>query len=284
MLFFYILVFIAIVLAFVYLLLRNKLTTEVPKGFPQKGKIDRSIAGQKPLVVCAGDSITHGNTGVNYVEILEKGLPQYCFINAGRNADLTYTLLDRLDLIIEYQPDIVTVLIGTNDINSSMGQSQLKRYRDLKKIESDIVPTFESFQKNYTKIVKRLKTETKAKIAIASLPVISEDLMHEANQKADLYSSFIKELAQQENIGYLEVRETMKAYLIAHPKTLRYSYEDYYKLLNLSAMKHYVLGHSWDKISESIGNDLTQDNLHFNTLGATMIAELVQKFINNSNK
>jgi lysophospholipase L1-like esterase len=47
----------------------------------------------------------------------------------------------------------------------------------------------------------------------------------------------------------------------------------------LSVIKHELLGQNWDKIGLSHGMDLTQDNLHFNTRGAAMIASLVEKWL-----
>jgi len=42
------------------------------------------------------------------------------------------------------------------------------------------------------------------------------------------------------------------------------------------------LGQDWDKICLSHGMDLSQDNLHFNTRGAAMIASLVEDWLKKS--
>jgi lysophospholipase L1-like esterase len=281
MLVLYVLSIIVVVILLIYWTLRRKVLNHLPKRFPQLGHTDHPDAGGRQIVLCAGDSITHGNVGANYVEMLENWLPsdQYYFINAGRNADLTYTLINRLDSIIACQPDILTLLIGTNDINASMLETRRKEYEKLNKITVGTYPNFESFKQNYSLIIKRLKTETKAKIAIASIPIMSEDLQHPVNKRADEYSDFIKQIAEREQVTYLPVREQMKDYIENHPKKLKYSYEQTYKIMNICVLKHYLFGQSWDEICAANGNDLTQDNLHFNTRGATMIGLLVKKFI-----
>lgn len=233
------------------------------------------------MVVLAGDSLTHGNVSANYPDLLEKWLPQsdYLFYNAGRNADLTYTLLRRLDDIIACRPHFVVLLIGTNDVQATMGPSTLKHYRNLRRIEPDDQPSFDSFVANYRQIIRRLKAETGARLALLSLPPITEDLSHEANRRADRYSEAIRQLAETEGLDYLPIRETMKAYLDAHPKSYRYRHDQTYWLLNLAVARHYLLGHSWDKICMDNGNDLTFDNLHLNTRGAAIIATQVEHWI-----
>jgi lysophospholipase L1-like esterase len=258
-----------------YLWLRHKVLHHVPENYPAPSRV---VPG-KAVVVCAGDSITHGNTGANFVAMLAQQRPDLQFFNAGRNADLTYTLLNRLDDVIGMRPDVVTVLIGTNDVQATMGQDKLEVYRQIGRIAPDVVPTFESFQANYQTIIRRLRSETHARIAVASLPIIGEDLAHEANRRADRYSLFIRELAEAEQLTYLPVREAMTAYLRAHKPTCppKYDYDQARLLLTYSVARHYLLGQSWDKICHSHGNQLTQDMLHFNSVGAGLIAGEVAK-------
>lgn len=256
-----------------YFWLRHKILHHVPEKYPAP---ERKMPG-KPTVVCAGDSITHGNTGANYVDLLAQHFPDLQFFNAGRNADLTHTLLTRLDDVIRMAPDVVTVLIGTNDVNATMGTQQLREYRRINRIGPDVTPSFVQFQTNYRQLVQRLRTETSAQIAVASLPVMGEDLTHEVNRRADQYSTFVKELAQEQGLTYLPVREAMKAYLAQFPPERPHRYEQARQLLTLSAARHYLLGESWDRICARHGNRLTQDMLHFNTTGATIIADVIAK-------
>jgi len=263
-----------------FMFLQRKITHHRPQNFPQKGEVPHSAAKGKIAVTCIGDSITHGNVSANYVDMLRRWLgDDYYFYNAGVNSDLSYTILTRLDEIIATQPAYIMLLIGTNDVNGTVSNLSLDRYRKFKKIAADKTPSFEDYQQNYTEIVRRLKTETKAQIAVLSLPIMGEDLHNEANQKADRYSVFVQEIAQREGVTYLPLRERMKKFLEEHPKRLKYQYSDTIKLMYFSVLRHEVLGHSWDKICLSHGMDLTQDNLHFNTRGAAMIASLIEKWI-----
>ncbi|MCU0338704.1 MAG: SGNH/GDSL hydrolase family protein [Spirosomaceae bacterium] len=280
MLIFYILVALLVAIVVLYQYLKRKISHHRPTYFPTSHTTPHPDAAGRVVVTCAGDSITHGNVSANYVDMLRRWFgASYFFYNAGVNSDLSYTLWGRLDAVIATQPQYLTVLIGTNDVNGTVSKASLARYREFKKIKPEITPNFEDYQQNMTQIVRRLKQETQAKIALLSLPIMGENLQNEANQKADKYSDFIKQLAQNEGVDYLPLRERMKAFLEAHPKKLKYEYDATTKLLYFSIIRHELLGHSWDKITMSHGMDLTPDNLHFNTRGAAMIASLVEKWL-----
>ena len=112
-----------------------------------------------------------------------------------------------------------------------------------------------------------------------SLPVLGEDLAHEANQKADKYSEFVKQLATAEQLIYLPVREKQKDFLQNNPQPLKHTFEKTYKLLNFSVINYYLLGKNWDEISTKHGFQLTPDNLHQNSIAGGMITDLVKDAI-----
>ncbi|GGD77827.1 esterase [Emticicia aquatilis] len=229
--------------------------------------------------MCFGDSNTHGNVSYNWVNDLSSQLTGYQVFNAGINSDLTYTLLRRIDDVVACKPNFITILIGTNDVNSTMSKVMEKRCQDLGRISKDTSPNFEDFKKNYIEIIRQLKAKTQAKIAVMSLPVMGEDLAHEANQKADKYSEFVKQLASDAQLIYLPVREKQKEFLQKNPQPLKHTFEETYKLLNYSVISYYLLGKSWDEISAKHGFQLTPDNLHQNSIAGGMIRDLVMASI-----
>lgn len=62
-----------------------------PRAFLDTGK----PRGEGPLVVCAGDSITHGHASYPYVDLLRERLggDGFTFVNAGVNGELSYNLV-----------------------------------------------------------------------------------------------------------------------------------------------------------------------------------------------
>lgn len=266
---------IALILGLIYAWLYRKVSKHIPENYPN-AQNRLQINPSKKVLVCFGDSNTHGNVSYNWVNDLSSQLTDYQVFNAGINSDLTYTLLRRIEDVITCKPDFITILIGTNDVNSTMGKVMEKRYQDLGRVSKDTSPNFEDFKKNYIEIISQLKAKTQAKIAVMSLPVMGEDLTHEANQKADKYSEFVKQLASDEQLIYLPVREKQKEFLQKKPQPLKHKFEETYKLLNYSVISYYLLGKSWDEITTKHGFQLTPDNLHQNSIAGGMIRDLVK--------
>ena len=274
MTFLIILLFLLLILGGIYTWLYRKVSKHIPENYPND-KNRQQIDHQKKVLVCFGDSNTHGNVSYNWVNDLTLQLPDYQVFNAGINSDLTYTLLHRIADVIACQPDYITILIGTNDVNATMNIKMEKRYQRLGRIDKNTSPNFEDFKKNYTEIIRQLKHQTKAKIAVMSLPVMGEDLMHEVNLRADKYSEFILQLADSEQLTYLPVREKQKEFLKKNPRKLKHTFEETYKLLNFSVINHYILGKSWDEITAKHGFQLTPDNLHQNSIAGGIIRDLI---------
>jgi lysophospholipase L1-like esterase len=163
--------------------------------------IKSSVDNAPTLVYTAlGDSLTAG-VGVENFEQSYPYLLAKKFAGSGSNINLhpqAYPGARTSDLIRDFltpaindKPDIVTVVIGVNDVHGFVSQAQ--------------------FTKNYQLILNRLKKETKAKIYAVSIPYIGSDSLlifpynlyfkHETEQ----YNKIIKKLAQEDGIQYVDL-------------------------------------------------------------------------------
>ena len=147
-----------------------------------------------------GDSLTAGVGVDDYRKSYPYLLAQYFAGN-----DYQITLKDRAvpgaktkDLLsgllpgtINDDPDIVTVLIGVNDIHGEISQKD--------------------FKDNYDNILKRLTTETKAKIYVINIPFIGADNIllppynYLFNKRTREYNIIIQELALKYNVKYIDL-------------------------------------------------------------------------------
>ena len=234
-------------------------------------------------VVCFGASLTAGTVSFNYLELLvaRPSLADFEFINHGVNGDLAWNGLERLDRVIADRPDFVTILIGTNDVNATMSERNALRYKAFNHLPTE--PSLTWYECTLGTIVKRLKQETQAHLALLSLAVIGEDLDHEGNRKVFLYNEAIRRVASQENIAYLPLHERMVAYLHDHEAERaqlppRLEYRD--GLHNTgNALALHSTGLSWDEVSRRNGLLITTDGLHLNSIGAGMIADLIEGWL-----
>ena len=234
-------------------------------------------------VVCFGASLTAGRVSFDYLELLRArpALADYRFVNRGVDGDLVWNGLQRLDEVINDQPDAVTILMGTNDVNATMSERNRLRYLSFNHLPQD--PTLPWYEENLRAVIARLKQETHARIVLLSLAIIGEDLEHEANRKIDLYNEVVRRVAHDEKLDYLPLHERMVTYLHEHEAERaqlppRLEYRD--GLTNVgNAVALHASGLSWDEVSHRNGLQLTTDCLHLNSVSAGMIADLIEGWL-----
>ncbi len=231
------------------------------------------------IVVCVGDSLTHGTVSCNYVDLLSKrlGPKGYTFINAGINGELSFNVLQRLDRVIQCNPDYVTILIGTNDSNWSA--TETNRREAVKEWNLRNQPSPEDYRRNLLEIISRLKSRTHAKIALLSLPPITEDMNHYRFKHSLKFNEIIREVARKEHVAYLPLHETMRPIIENHKSHPRFKFKDKEYIGYLAFVQHNLLGMSWDEISKWNGFLLLTDYLHLNCRSAGMICDLIEGFI-----
>ena len=165
--------FLLVAFVGVYVHLRRKVTSHIPNNFPNEENRSLLVKNKK-IIVCFGDSNTHGNVSYDWVSDLINDLPNFQTFNAGLNSDLSFSLLKRVEDVIACNPDFITILIGTNDINAAYAKKSLKRYISTGKISKNEIPNLTTFEKNLTKIVEIFQLKTKAKIALMTLPLMGK--------------------------------------------------------------------------------------------------------------
>ena len=229
-------------------------------------------------VVCLGDSLTRAQVSVDYIGMLTDRTAGRCaFTNAGVNGDLAYNALQRLDPVIEMQPDVVTVLIGTNDANASLSEKNVRMMTKMKKLP--IRPTLDWYRENLTAIVERLAKETSARIGLLSLPVLGQDLRSVPVGRAAEYSEVVRQTAEMYGVAYLPLYERQLEHLRSTGRRSGIAFTDGKTLSSRAAMQHFILRRSFDDISRRRGLELTTDFIHQNTRGATMIADVITDFL-----
>lgn len=255
----------------------QRLPDNNPGSYLARGVASR----QRPVVVCAGDSITHGRVSVNYVDILARrpALQGYVFINAGINSELAYNLRLRIDEIIRCDPAVITILIGSNDAEASLTEECARRA--ISEMNLPRKPDREWFRENLTALCSKLKAGTKARIALLSIPPIGEEPGSDAYRRATEYSRIIRDVAAEQKVDYLPLNETMSRGIEGRGVVPELRYEGYSEMpLYLVLAQHYLLRKSFDEISEGYRFLYLTDLLHLNTRGATAVADLIEEYIN----
>ena len=101
----------ALAAAFFYV---SKIISNPPKGRAEEYLKTKEYKNKK-IIACIGDSLTHGNIGQSWVDYLREEFPNDVFLNEGINGNTAWQVLQRLDPILQCTPDLIILMIGTND-------------------------------------------------------------------------------------------------------------------------------------------------------------------------
>lgn len=259
----------------------HRSATKYPDNSP-KAFLESESSADGKVVVCIGDSITHGRVSFNYVDELSAMYrsKNYSFINAGINTELAYNVRQRLDEIIRCNPDFITILIGTNDVLATLNEKNAARFA--KVMNLPVTPDKKGYTENLIEIINRLKQETHAKIAVLSLPPVTEAKAHAGYQRAIEYSAAIKNIARQKNVTYLALNESMVESIQKGTPKENANYKGGENTVMYQAIfSHYILRKSWDNIADDNGFLFLTDNIHLNKRGAGIVVQLINGFLEN---
>ena len=238
------------------------------------------INNDKPVVVCCGDSITHGHIGYDWVSSLRDKDDSKIYINAGINADLTWNLNQRLDDIIKHNPDYITILIGTND---AIGSQPVKLIQDYYIQTKNLpqVPSIKWFEEQIEIFVKKVKENTSAKIAITTLPWLGEQKDASVINVIKNHNKIIKRIAVQYDLFILDLFSKFKEQ-IASNDSIPYTTSELRRLRGLRAViLYYIFGWSWTKIGKKYKLKLLCDHIHLNEKGGDLMEQLAKEFLSS---
>jgi lysophospholipase L1-like esterase len=231
------------------------------------------------IVVCLGASIVRGQVSYSFVNLLDQRMAEagFQFINAGVAGDQAYNVAMRLDSVIDYQPDFVIILVGTNDVTATLSPTLARISRLTGRFPQP--PSIEFYKYNMLRIINMLKEKTSAKIALVSLPVLGEDLESMTNHCIKDYNALLKEIADGEQVSYLPVYERQEEYLRKVQQSRGRPYESGAMLSIKALARHYLLRQSFDEISRKHHFLLVTDGIHMNSRGAAFIADEIESFL-----
>ena len=269
---------IIFIVAFLYV---SSIIATLPKGraihFTEK---DNSETGQ--VVACIGDSLTHGNIGDCWVDSLRQEFTNDKFLNEGINGEVTWQVHQRLEPILACKPDIVTIMIGSNDVMASFDKNSGERYKNNNKLPE--IPTFERYKELLPELIDRLKTVPK--IAICTLPPVGEYKDSSINNHINKFNEFIRLTAFDKNITLLPVSDLIWTELDNRTYPLKNDYDpNIFPIIRRifgGIFHHYIFKKSWHSISKSKGQWVLFDQVHLNERGAGVVFNLVRKYISSN--
>lgn len=190
-----------------------------------------------------GDSITDAKRDRNDPHDMGNGYPKYAsamiadafgqidfeFINLGIGGNRSDDLLDRMQSdIIDVSPDIVSILIGINDVwhRHSYGKEM----------------TDEQFEANYRTILERIRKETHAKILMIAPFLLYTPDKESWRDEVERITAIVRRLATEYADAYLPMDELFAQVLPSAPIPTYYSEDGVHPNAEGSALiaEHYL--------------------------------------------
>ena len=235
-------------------------------------------------VACVESSSTAGKgQAFNWIIELEQR-PQnqrFAFRNFGIGGDLSFNVLERLPQVLDCRPRIAVVAIGNNDVLALASPKARRFYRIVKRLPHN--PSAAWFRENLGAIARGLKDSGRATVALCSLPPMGEDqtssepFQRELNRRSGQLNAMIKDIAQEESVGYIGLNEAMSAQLSGSPRRALtgFRFLPFYR----DAFRTLALRKTPDQVASLNGWCFHSDGIHLNSRGGLILADLVQAFI-----
>ena len=269
---------ITVATAFFYV---SRIISLPPKGRAVDYLICKSKNNQR-VIACIGDSLTHGNIGVSWVDQLRKEFPSDIFLNEGINGDVVWQVHQRLEPILKCNPDVIILMIGSNDAMASFDSNSGKRYKRNNNLPD--IPSFQGYQKLLSELLNQLSNVNK--VLLCTLPPIGENKDSQINQHVNQFNDFIAKIAQEKNLSLLPVSENLWSDLAMR----EFPYINDYKPNSIPLLRriyggvihHYIFKQPWDKIARSKRQWLLFDQIHLGERASNIVFKLVKNAISKN--
>ena len=231
------------------------------------------------VIACIGDSLTHGNIGVSWIEQLRKEFPSDIFLNEGINGDVIWQVHQRLEPILNSKPDAVVLMIGSNDVMASYNSKSGERYKRNNNLLD--IPTFQSYQKLLLELLDKLISVDK--VFLCTLPPLGEIKDSQVNQHVNKFNDFIRKTAQERDLSILPVSESLWSDLALREFSCINDYNPnsipLMRRIYGGVMHHYIFKQPWDKIAKSNRQWLLFDQIHLGERAANIVFKVVKNAI-----
>jgi lysophospholipase L1-like esterase len=230
--------------------------------------------------LCAGDGLTEGTHGENYVERVGKALYQGWaglegeVVNAGRAGDTVKSLLTRIDEPLDrYQPQWVVLAVGGNDVwipwltHRSFGWLLWSRYRRIK-LGQTPTTDLDRFAALYRALVDKVQ-QAGADALVCTTNPIGERISSPLNRQLARLNGVIKHVAVDRQVPVADVWQAFVHELAPLPKPRSYVPGEW---LFTWLDRRRLRSTSPDRISQRRRLHLTFDGRHLNSRGADLWA------------
>jgi lysophospholipase L1-like esterase len=263
----------------------------------------RAQGRRRPVLVCLGDSLTHGNCSASITPEIPSKLcqtlgmapPKYgdvfvdplWIVNCGQNSITSHTILnERLNKALGCHPDFILLWIGTNDVRAIYKRSWAKEVVRTNHLPQE--PTLEQLERNLKNILDFIRQSSPmVQIGICTLPPMGEDLKAPANKVVRAANDIIERVAAAhgERCAVIPVFSRLESILEKTRRSWNTPSVDFffYISLILNPLFLAIPFLSWNKLSAPFSHKVLSDGLHLNENGRDEVVDLVVTWLMQTN-
>jgi len=219
-------------------------------------------------LVFLGNSLVEGSYGGNFVAGVARRLPKHTIINAGHGGNTIINLLNRLDSVLELNPDGIFVMCGGNDAISYSQPETRNYYRRAQKVPGGVV-TPDMFARYYRDLLTHIQLAHVQ--AWVGLPPIEYNPEVVATLKQ--YNELARDAADSLNIPVLDLfAHFVPEHVPPRPPLNR-------DFINRIGQRMRSGWSDYDAERQRGGFTFTFDGIHFTPEAAERAADLIVEFL-----
>jgi len=289
--------FLATALSFITLEAVSAPPANGPRHF---ARFVRYHARRRPVLVCLGEGLTHGNCSASITPEIPSSLCQTLglppptekifsdplwVLNCSQNCITTHTILnERLNAALNCHPDYILLCIGTNDMLAIYNKAFAKCITSINELPQD--PTMQIFEKNLCGILSFIqKSSPLVQIGVCTLPPMGENLKSAANQVIRQANDIIYKVTSscEDKVTVVPVYEKFEA-ILEKKRRGGLPVDLFFPVaLFMNPLYHVLPFFTFNMLSAPFGHSLLSDGLHLNENGRDEMVELVVEWLVKKN-
>jgi lysophospholipase L1-like esterase len=169
---------------------------------------------------------------------------------------------------VRHNPDVVTVLVGLNDIGTTSPEISTRGYyRTVKRMLRRIDVRY--YAAVYRRIIAMLRERTHARIVLCTLTTLGENPNDPIQPYIDSYCNVIRALAVQEGLALVDLRRAFWAAITNDPRKVK-PYTIWRPIFDGFSIGY--RGETYTSIGMRRGYQLLCDGAHLSDVGADLVA------------
>ncbi len=228
---------------------------------------------QGSLLLCLGDSITHGRIGADWVgRLRQEHGGALAVVNGGVNGELVWNVRQRAQTAMALRPDFTVLMIGTNDVMAADRPDRARGYERSNRLPQS--PTLAWSIAELAALTAELKLAC-PRVALCTIPPLGDDPSAPAEALVREYNGRLGSVARAAGVELIDIHAALCALEPGGGRAYQGGIWAVVALVLRATAARYLFGRSWDAIARSAGWHLTVDGIHLSDRAGAVVAEAV---------